>query len=80
VPRFRDFASTRLALTEAPNMMPTRVEFPTAARAGVRMKRRTRAAVENSCTAVQHLTTALFLSKPVEPLLSIGFDHPHIDP
>ena len=25
--------------------------------------------VEDSCTALQHLTTALFLSKPVEPLL-----------
>ena len=49
--------------------MPPRVEFPTAARGCVRVKRRTRAAVENSCTAVQHLTKALFLSKPVEPLL-----------
>ena len=48
LPSFRDFASTRLALAEDPNMMPTRVEFP---------------------TAVQHLTTALFLSRPVEPLL-----------
>ena len=49
--------------------LPTRVEFPTAARGRVRVKRRTRATVENSCTAVQHLTKALFLSKPVEPLL-----------
>jgi hypothetical protein len=47
----------------------TRIEFSTAARACVRVKRRTRAAVENSCTAVQHLTKALFLSKPVEPPL-----------
>ena len=54
---------------KTPNMIPTRVEFPTAARSRVRMKRRTRAAVENSCTAVHHLTKALFLSKPVEPLL-----------
>jgi hypothetical protein len=50
--------------------MQTRIEFSTAARAYVRVKRRTRAAVENSCTAVQHLTKALFLSKPVEPPLS----------
>jgi hypothetical protein len=49
--------------------MQTRIEFSTAARAYVRVKRRTRAAVENSCTAVQHLTKALFLSKPVEPPL-----------
>ena len=33
-----------------------RVEFPTPARACMRVKRRTRAAVENSFTAVQHLT------------------------
>src|SRR3990172_10041799 len=56
LPSFRDFASTRLALAEDPNMMPTRVEFPTAARGCVRIERRTRAAVENFCTAVQHLT------------------------
>ena len=36
----------------------------------VRVKRRTHAVVENSCIAVQHLTKALFLSKPVEPPLS----------
>ena len=46
-----------------------RVEFPTPARAGMHVKRRTRAAVENSFTAVQHLTKPLFLSKPVEPPL-----------
>jgi len=40
--------------------MPTRVEFPTAARGCVRVKRRTRATVENSCNAVQNLTMALF--------------------
>jgi hypothetical protein len=35
----------------------------------MRVQRRTRAAVENSFPAVQHLTKPLFLSKPVEPLL-----------
>jgi hypothetical protein len=55
---------------KTPNMIPTRVEFLTAALGCVRMRRRTRATVENSCTAVQHLTKALFLSKPVRPLLS----------
>jgi hypothetical protein len=50
--------------------MPTQVKFPTAARGCVRVHRRTRAAVENSYTAVQHLTKALFLSKPVRPPLS----------
>ena len=58
-----------LRSTKTPCSMQTRVEFPTAARGCVRVKRRTRAAVENSCTAVQHLTKALFLSKLVEPLL-----------
>jgi len=55
---------------KTPNMIPTRVEFLTAALGCVRMRRRTRATVENSCTAVQHLTKALFLSKPVRPLLT----------
>jgi hypothetical protein len=50
--------------------MPTRVEFPTAAR--VRIKRRTRAAGENSRIAVQHLTKSLFLSKLAESLRLIG--------
>jgi hypothetical protein len=54
---------------KTPSMIPTRVEFPTASRSRVRVRRRTRAAVENSCTAVHHLTKALFLSKPVEPPL-----------
>ena len=36
--------------------MSTRIEFPTT--------------VENSCTAVHHLTKALFLSKRVEPPLN----------
>ena len=57
---------------KTPGSMPPRVEFPTAARGCVRVKRRTRATVENSCPAVQHLTKALFLSKPVEPLLTFG--------
>lgn len=46
------------------------VQFPTAASGCVSVKRRTSTAVENSCTAVQHFTEALFLSKPVEPLLT----------
>ena len=54
---------------KTPSMISTRVEFPTAALGRVRVRRRTRAAVDNSCTAVHHLTKALFLSKPVEPLL-----------
>ena len=58
-----------LRSTNTPCSMQTRVEFPIAARGCVRVKRRTRAAVENSCTAVQHLTKALFLSKPAEPPL-----------
>ena len=58
--------------SQTPSMIPTRVEFPTAARSRVRVRRCTRAAVENSCTAVQHLTKALFMSKPVEPLLSLS--------
>ena len=70
VPSFCNLASNRLAFTKDLSMMPTRVEFHTAARSCVRMKRRTRATVDNSCTAVQHLTKALFLSKPVEPLLT----------
>ena len=49
--------------------VPTRVEFPTAARSRMPVRRRMRATVENSCTAVHHLTKALFLSKPAEPLL-----------
>ena len=59
-----------LRSTKIPCCTQDRVEFPTAARARVRVKRRTRAAVENSFTAVQHLTKALFLSKPTEPPLS----------
>lgn len=47
----------------------SRVEFPTPARDRIRVKQRTRAAVENSFTAVQHLTTATFLSKQPEPPL-----------
>lgn len=54
---------------KTPSMIPTRVEFPTAALGCVRMKRRARTTVENSYTAVQHLTKAFFLSKPAEPLL-----------
>jgi hypothetical protein len=68
LPGFCDPASTRLTLADDPSIMPTRVEFPTVAR--MRIKRRTRAAVENSRIAVQHLTKALFLSKPAEPLLN----------
>ena len=49
--------------------VPTRVEFPTASRSRVSVRHRMRAAVDNSCTAVHHLTKALFLSKPVRPLL-----------
>ncbi len=59
-----------LHLLKTPDMF-FRVEFPTPVRAYMRVTRRTRAAVENSFTAVQHLTKALFLSKPVEPLLSM---------
>jgi len=54
-----------LHLPKTPNML-IRVEFPTLARACMHVKRRTRAAVENSFTAVQHLTKPLFLSKPAE--------------
>ena len=57
---------------KTPSMISTQVEFPTAALGCARVRRRTRAAVENSCTAVQHLTMAFFLSKPVEPLLGGG--------
>ena len=70
LPSFCDLASNRLAFAEDLSMMPTRVELRTAARDPVRVKRCTHAAVNNSCTAVQHLTEALFLSKSVEPLLS----------
>jgi len=45
------------------------VAFPTPARACLHVKHRTRAVVENSFTAVQHLTKSFFLSKPVEPPL-----------
>ena len=55
---------------KTPRMILTRVEFLTAALGCVHVKRRMRTAVENSCTAVQHLTKTLFLSKPVEPPLS----------
>ena len=55
--------------TTTPCSMPTEVEFPTVARAGIGVEHHTRTAVENSCTAVQHLTKALFLSKPTEPPL-----------
>jgi hypothetical protein len=55
-----------LPLLKTPDRLIS-VEFPTPARACMRVKRRTRAAVENSFTAVQHLTRPLFLSKPVEP-------------
>ena len=47
-----------------------RIEFPTASRARVRGLRHARAAVENSLSAVQHLTKALFLSKRAGPLLT----------
>ena len=57
---------------KTPSMIPTRVESSTAALGCVRMRRRTRAAVGNSCNAVQHLTKALFLSKPAEPGLPLG--------
>ena len=57
-----------LHLLKTPDML-IRAEFPTPARACMRVKRSTRAAVENSFTAVQHLTKPLFLSKPVEPPL-----------
>jgi hypothetical protein len=60
-----------LCSPKTPESMPTRVEFPTAACGYVRVKRRPRAAVENSCIAIQHLTKALFLSKPVEPPLTV---------
>ena len=70
VPGFCDLTSTRLTLTDDPGIMPTRVEFPTVA--CVRINRRTRAAVENSHIAVQHLTKALFLSKLAEPSLAKG--------
>src|SRR5665213_1275868 len=49
--------------------MSIRVEFPTPAHLHS-LTRRTRATVENSFTAVQHLTKPLFLSKPAEPPLS----------
>lgn len=49
--------------------MSTRIEFSTLAIGGMRVQRRHQTAVENSCTAVQHLTKALFLSKRVEPPL-----------
>ncbi len=52
---------------KTPYMIPTQVEFATAARGCVR---RTHATLENSCTAVHHLTKAFFLSKPAEPLLT----------
>ena len=57
-----------LHLPKTPDML-IRVEFLTLARACIRVNRYTRAAVENSFTAVQHLTKPLFLSKPVEPPL-----------
>ena len=44
--------------TKTPCSIQTRVEFPATARTCVRVKRRTRVAVENSCTAVQHLLTS----------------------
>jgi Flp pilus assembly protein TadD len=49
--------------------MSTRIEFYTTARSCMRVKCRHQAAVENSSTAVQHLTKALSLSKRVEPPL-----------
>jgi hypothetical protein len=58
-----------LHLLKTPDML-FRVEFPTPERACMRAKRRTRAAVEHSFTAVQHLTKPFFLSKPVEPPLA----------
>jgi hypothetical protein len=58
-------------LLKTPDMLIS-VEFPTPARDRIRVKQRTRAAVENSFTAVQHLTKPLFLSKPVEPPLWLG--------
>ena len=61
-----------LHLPKPPDMLIS-VEFPTPARDGMHLKRRTRAAVDNSFTAVQHLTKPLFLSKPVEPPLSTGW-------
>ena len=59
---------SNLQLPKTADML-IRVEFPTPARAGIHLKRRTRAVVGNSFTAVQHLTKPLFLSKPVEPPL-----------
>ena len=49
--------------------MSIKVEFPTPARCRTQVNRRIHATVGNSCIAVQHLTKALFLSKPVRPPL-----------
>ena len=57
-----------LHLLKTPDRL-IKVEFPTPARARMRVKRRAHAAVENSLTAGQHLTKPLFLSKPAEPPL-----------
>jgi hypothetical protein len=60
-----------LCSLRTPHSMSTRVEFLTAARACVCVKRRTRAAAaENSCTAAQHFAKAPFLPKPTEPPLT----------
>jgi len=55
VPSFCDLASNQFIFAEDLSMMPTRVELHTAARDLVRVRRCTHAAVDNSCTAVQHL-------------------------
>jgi len=54
----------------SPCRMHMEVESPAARNARVSAKDRMRTGVGNSCTAVQHLTKALLLSKRAEPPLS----------
>jgi len=54
----------------SPHCMHIEVEFPTARHVRVSAQDCTCTDVGNSCTAVQHLTKAVFLSKPAEPPLS----------
>ena len=64
-----DITTSEPTVGATPPHVCMRIEFPTASRARVRGLRHARAAVENSLSAVQHLTKALFLSKRAEPLL-----------
>ena len=68
---FRDSLPMHAAFDNTPCSVQIAIEFPTAARACVREKRRTRTAVENSLTAVQ-LPRTVTLPRTANPPVATG--------